>query len=1230
MIYSSSASASCPTDADNDDYGTTGTEPGCFIAVTDCDNADNGVNPGAFEDLADGVDQDCDGRDALARYFSAAAFSAATWPATGTVSYGTDGMIVGGAAVSQPSSATRSVAIPRFKGATGVMVDVSNLDGFDTCFVELDTTPWGAAFPTTTHTQLVDAVGTRWYPFPGLKPPHTLRAVRVKCDAYSGVVIDWIQVQNAQEVFPPPQDITLSWRDTRAPAGGYIETMVRDDRNRWLYMGTDVAGLARLDLSSGTPYGAWQVSNGSGWDSLLMQGAGSVADVLPMTDGGEQLYALLGDVIEKNDGTRKLLGGLWLSEDAGDTWTQLGSTWSDRIADGEGIPGAGTGDDVGGYGLETQCPGSRPGGVTWEPGGGRLLQGDDFNAMWGDVIYVANADEHAQGVSIYDGTDVCAMPNAGTALPAEPVAAILRVDALPEGDPVLLVGYRGRSNSDYGLWVCELPPWPLDCGMLAGTEPECWPVEGTEAVDVRDLELDLYSEALGTAEIFVADGGTRPVDTDADGVGETTCDHAASALHRLELDDTGSGMVATFEPDIVADTDLPMLAASSAWYITDSSMDPLGEYVYLNLPATAGTYYATDRMYRALASDLAVGAASWEAINSGETPPPAIPVEDFYEAIRAWQDSDLGGGLLEAEWQGRAAPFPARFAPGNGHSTAWLDNSALFSGGFAVVSGWMNAWLVYGLDLDWTDDELDSDGIAQPEGDTQWTFWPGIDPAGLSYQTSAAHEVAYDDHGDLWTAVGDLGILHLDASSPYAATGTGTEMDCLWNGWHAGGISVSVGIDQSVWVALFDEAITALDPYPHEIGVLRTTDRGATWGYAGAGWTDGSTESSSVKETTGERLCLDDDESHVATPFGMDPANPDPEDGTQFSTAHGTTGDSTLTTVPSLGNPGEVRAIDEHAALVLFNPVVDDDGVTQADGGLYLTVDGGASWDPVAFDGEHGTAGIDPCDETLSLMAGPFELVNPGADSFWSQDPVTEEVDWGLELVYRVDLGNDWDDYGVTDGQCSLARVSIQPDAGDPSGMLVTWDWIPLHHYTEAQYAANTCGVFSRVLTGATMAPWSGDIVIWGRYVRDFDGGTTITNRYGGACLLDPTTGAYTMLVNPADDEFAVGAVAPHPDVADLYAVLPLMDATTRTYCETYRDLAEPPCPDFPYPRLVSRVGNGPWVTTVMADHPPSLRPAHAAWSHLGIPDDQGGLGTGSWLAVATSGSGTWRGEVTW
>jgi len=157
---------------------------------------------------------------------------------------------------------------------------------------------------------------------------------------------------------------------------------------------------------------------------------------------------------------------------------------------------------------------------------------------------------------------------------------------------------------------------------------------------------------------------------------------------------------------------------------------------------------------------------------------------------------------------------------------------------------------------------------------------------------------------------------------------------------------------------------------------------------------------------------------------------------------------------------------------------------------------------------------------------------------------------------------------------------------------------------------------------------------------------------YAGGCLFDldqsDLTGQFTMVVDAFDSVESIYAVASHPQVADLWAVLPTMAGGDYLYCADERGgwntafmpaTAQLEC-DYPWPLLVQGTANG--FTSVATRGPPNLfgatspvsypvgRVSSAVWSELDIPDDSAACGLGSYLVVGTLGQGTWRGEFTW
>lgn len=1027
------------------------------------------------------------------------------------------------------------------------------------------------------------------YPLGAAGLTRRLDQLHFSCAPGSSMQVDWVQVQDAVDVFPPPEELSFDWSDTRAPGGGLSTSIVRSAEDGWVYMGSDVGGFARHDPAELT----WEVANGEGFTSLLQTGVGGVWDILPLDapeeESGSLLFALVGDEFQGH-----VAGGLYTSEDRGDHWTQEVTSWNNDYAGKVFEP---TEDDIGGYGRLTQCNGARG------YGGGRLLQADARLPAIDSTIYIANADEHARGVSIFDGAAACPMPNDGEPLPAEPIGAILRVDVEPSRTAVLVVGYRARPANAPGVFVCELPDpatTPLTCGGAAAAT--CWAVEGSEGVDVRDLELDTYLELAGETGILVADGGNRPANS------SSSCTAADTSIHELVLDDSTALMSDLFDT-LVEPSEFPSEALAGTAPVTGISVDPGAGWLFVNIPLTPGKVYDLDRMMRIDMGDLHDGGSlSWEVVNSGRGL--AHTLEDPDEALRR-ADSDYQGAWLEATVHGRSAPFPARSSPGHGIDTTWLESWPEGDGYWAAIPTSFQAWLVSGLAEPWGDSDLD--GVNDAEEETTWTFWPDIHAEGRSFQTSVVLDVAIDSGGMAFAAAMDLALEQTDLTE---LSGYGAEIDCLWDAWDAGASSVAVApLDGSLWLTLGDQS-TSSSSYPNNIGVARTTDQGATWSYSG-GALSGLPYLTAAPDAFA-RTCIDGDDVRLATPF-------EPED---IASARAFLTDpdyefSDDDTVAPYGSTKQVEAIDQDTALVWFQPT-NKGTAYETDGGLYLTVDGGAKWHPVPFDGDWDAnpATTDDCTPYTTFKNGEFDIVQPGARSAWFFD---SEGAWDtalstVQLVVGVPTASA-DDDGANEA-CALAVVDIRPHPTVAETLEADWHWMSLP-------ADNStgCALDRKHLTGLAVPRWADEVALWGGYTREFSG-SSMTTRHGGVCLFDLDTETFSLLVDPAVDEYDIGAVAPSPDIADLYAVLPARTYNGWQECQELGTGTTPgtTCPDAPLPRLYWRNGTG-WTVRTLSDAPPTPRINAASWSPVGAGPN--GL-SATWLGVGTGGSGMWVGKATW
>ena len=1238
------------SDLDGDGYTAPG--PGCAPPF-DCAALDPDISPYAFEDADTVHDENCNGRLPLTPLWAATGFpltGPGAWTASGTVLVLpiTGEVRVGDASSGVPASLTRAGLGLPVNTSLAVSVSVTGDAGTGlACTVELGTvaTPFD---PTTFISRQTSGIGLQVLSFQGLiGTGRILREVRLQCGGHRALTVDWLQIQDSLDEVGPMSEAHITWKDTRNPGADAALAVVVDDEDDVVWVGTDAGGLARKDANG------WHPQNGTGEDSLMMGGSLGVSDILPMV-GSDDVYVLAGDAA-----TNGPVGGFWHSPDNGESWAQLGSSidiWPPAVG--------GTGDhddDVAGYGLESNNKGNGTGGLSWEYGGGRRLQGHSLSPVMGEPIYVGNGDWDNLGVSVYGddgtGTDTfCPMPTTGDALPADRVGALLRLD-VPIPDPTdptggigyvetLIVGFRGRTNGQAGLYVCDVTGG-VDCsGAVAAycevVDEDPWnttPAWDLSGVDVRDLQedlslaLDTEAEPLELA-VYVADGGSRPVDAGGDGIGDVNCSAAGactydSSIHKLWVwyDDATGGVVFDAEPRVADEVDLPLLA-SGKWSIAGVSMDPFGLYLFAAIPGSNGWRYSHDRLNRIPATDVGVGV--WESVNGGD---PAVPYdeEDPAERQRAAVDTNFSGSHQEAQFAGEPNPFPARSEPGKVWDVYWMweDGEAV-----AVVPHALNLWRVDGLYDEWTDGWWDYSADLEPEGDVTFTYWPTIDEGGNTFQGWPVFAVAIGPDGHLWSGAGDQALTHMDGAEVFdPAAPNGAELDCLWAAWKTSVSSISVapkvdpqvsftgdetwdpdGLSSSVvWVTLSEPS---WEGNVQNMGVARTLNHGVTWRYAAAGWGPGVDEGETVPTHPdyGLRRCEDNGTElpdHYARQFESmaDLATIRPPSNA-FSTAEpGDLFGLQGTNVASLGSPRQVQALNEYAAIVLFRATENstDDGTPDTgasaaaatpdltgEGGLYLTINGGSTWHEVEFDG-----GAGDCDPHTVMGAGSFELIHPGTDSSWDNETGTAT----FELLFTVreqDVGVPTNPVAGNVTLCSMARVTIvagpsEAVPGDPYPVGATWSWYTYPNRRTSGYAdADYCGVTPWALQGAVPSATSNEAVVFGAYHRaapceTCSGAGYFDQIYGGACLFDLdqfdlTAGAFTQVVDPTLNVYSIQAVASHPQIADTWAIVPTLDAGDYLGCASLQNgpagtssvpaWTELAC-DYPWPLLLTGTSAG-------------------------------------------------------
>jgi hypothetical protein len=1131
-------------DADGD-----GVQKG-FDVPCDCDDTSASVYPNAQEVITNGIDEDCDGDDAVKRKMMERTFSSTSWTYTGAAAATSDGVKVG--SLVNSGSVNRTFNVPMWFGKLHGVLDVTANSGspFAKCYLDVKTNGQFGFGPITTATWQITGQGTGSLTTGALAvtpAPRTLKEVVIRCSAGASVTVDWMSLQNTADIVAPMQEISVNWDDLDIPGGGLTTTMVRASSNGVLFAAADLGGVAVKDPMDTTDR-PWATINGTAPSALTDQSSVNVWDVLP-SDWGD-VFALTG----RFSGT-DLAGGFYRYDSALEEWALLADSDEDDAADDEY--------EVAGYGRYSEC-----GVGTVKPyGGGNLLVQEPGI----DSVYIANGDGDDLGVAFWDGTKVCELPTS-SALPDGYVGALARVESDPTGLPALLVGYRGMGGTVDSLYVCELPQDTADVdGDSDTTEPyftcadtgavSCTAITDGMGMDVRDIEVD---PILGNV-FYVAHGGHDPT--------ASVCDDGVNGLYQFEVTDSGGSL----SGDLLDDLTTGLTDLGSGFEITGVSLDPDGDFIFAFVPSSQDSGYDEDRIYRVAYDDMGTG--GWVPIN-----------EDADQAVRE-AALDLSGGWLEATTIVKEAPFPAYFAPGHAIDAVWFQaydspawNSCRGDAWYAAISTDLNAWRVAGLD-DLDDSDCDTVVDWDPEDDTDWVFWPEPDTTeALTWQTAVVNDIAEDLDGNVWMPASDHGLFM------QPVVGGPAELDCLWDFFNGGGSLVSVGEDGSVWVGIYDQSVSSKSA-PHETGIFRTLDGGATWGYQGAGVTN-----SNAYDNDGTfdeyPWCKDGDTTHEAKPFG------DVAGTSQGNVFNGLGGEDATNLTSSWGNVASLAAVNEVAVVAAFQSYTTTSAV---DGKLAYTIDGGTSWTSVTFDGDWAGDGAsaDDCDDYdfFEKVKG-VSLVHRGVDTYADDtDSDGDADDWKFDF-FVASRDNDTTD--ASDGHCALARVTI-----DSAG--TTWTWFPLDR------ASGTidCEVDEENMRGVATLPWSDEVAVWGFY--DYDAGT----HAGGACLIDIDDPTYvTELVDPAVYQFSIADVAPAPFVNDLLFIAPYIDSGTWMECH---ETGAGDCPDVAYPMFAERAA-GTWTLSTVTTTPPSLVATAVDWTDLSNPA----------LLYATEGAGAWRGTLSW
>lgn len=1109
--------------------------------------------------MADGLDQDCDGRDALTRSLLLSDFVSPGWEATGSATLDGDVVTVGG---QDAGSASRGFNKPLPTGKVLVALGVTEKTGPLACTAFVETQPWGGGTPIGVAVPIASTGELISEPLPVHSAPRILGQITLSCPAGSRAVVDWVSVQNSGVVVPPADDITIHWRDVEAPGGGSVQTIARAERvwgmsegvSRWMpttlvYASGDNSGISVRDASG------WRTINGSvPGASLDEQAKLAVWDILPT---GDEIYILTGRR------TTDYIGYLMRSTNQGETWEVL--------ADSEA-------EQVGGQRLIDPTTG----GYAKNYAGGRLIVEDPRDT----TIYFANGDpDEAVGrVWIIDAADsVCRMDT--LQLPSTGWLRALEWTTSASGLPVLLVGYGLRDASEPSLYACQLDDTPVDCSV-GSPVPVCWPVGGSEGMDLRDLEVFPKEPS----EYVVADATTGLV------WGGTLEDDGAELISQ-EL----------WENEISR----PLVGAESI--VTGLAFDVAGDYLFEFIPMPGSAQYHFDRITRIDVDDVHdTGATTaWEGVNTDDTGGDEAERLSHVDGLGAWL---VGPGAPDQI--GLATSWPARYAPGPVVDGVWVPMGAGPEwpyGTLAFLAGYTFMWEVSGLE-----EPPDAGYAWDPEGTTDWTFAPNPDETeDRTWQSTTVSDIAVDSEGRLWMAEMDQGM-RLRPPPTTGAPEPYSQLDCLWRGYATGGVGLSVGLDQSVWLATAQQGDNGI---PQDFGVFRTSIEygvgtiGEIWEYEGAGFT-------TVPSMTQRRKLPD--ETYVAICNHERVVGDRPVNVAPMGTSSGMAFNDGLadTTNPSWGNPKDIRALDRYTAVVSFTSYTDDG--TGIPGRFGYTVDGGSNWHEVPFDGDwdEDAGTTDDCDNWGFFVGdrlGAFALVDRGFLTVVGEDSWTEGRLVGGDRIVLYATSHEQD---VDADHCGLARVVITADGPDADADDdVDWEWVAL-----PSSDADACRVHDHSIIGVVGNPWLvtspffDEFFVWGKWRAG--------RKYGGVCSVRRTlAGSYTFTSvldprwNPATGDFYpsdIGDVAPHPSIDGLLLIGQSGSLGSQAvYHDEFGTLDRPT--GWP---LIAEWSGSAWRITPLDDEVlPNFAVTSAEWGTYESPHPD----PGEYIFLGTAGSGTWH-----